>query len=159
MDRMEAIFLFNVVLFVVGICLLAAGVLVSLRRLAFLARAISIDGTVVELLSRRRSNQYLVKKTDTGLAVEPKRLHRPVVRFTAPDGRRIELTAPVSSSRTLYAVGDTVRVRFDPADPDSAQIDHPLYHWFAPGMLIFFGFFGIGMGLLGIILNRTFPTA
>lgn len=144
---------FAVVLIGAGAGLLAAGTLVYLRQRAFLARSRTTSGTVVELLTSRASGKYLLQRSPSGFTIEPKRLYRPVIRFTAPDGRAHDLTAPVASSPADLQIGETVTIRFDPADPSRARIDRPLYLWFAVGMLIFFGFFAIGMGLLGMVLS------
>jgi hypothetical protein len=153
----ESNLLFSFAVLLAGLGLLAAGIAVFFRQRAFLARSRTTSGTVVELLTSHRSGKYLLKRTPSGFTIEPKRLYRPVIRFTAPDGHTQDVTAPVASHPAELKVGETVTIRFDPADPAQARIDRPLYLWFGTGMLIFFGFFAIGMGLLGMVLNRLFP--
>lgn len=149
-------FLFSFFILITGIGLLAAGIVTFFRQRQLLARSQIAQGTVVELLTTRRSGEYRVKRTSTGFTLEPKRLFRPVVRFTAPNGRDYEIRAPVASSPARLQIGDPVPIRYDPADPSTARIDSPLYLWFGAGMLVFFGFFAIGMGLLGIVLESVF---
>lgn len=47
-------------------------------------------------------------------------LYCPIIAFTAPDGRQIELPPGFCSSPAAYDVGEAVAVRFDPARPEDA---------------------------------------
>lgn len=149
---MEPSQVIGVLILISGFGLLAAGIAVYFRQRAAIARSRTAEGTVVDMLSVRRGNTYLVKRTPTGITLEPKRIHRPVVRFSPPEGGAYEIRASVASSPVPFRIGDAVTVRYDPADPAAAQIDRPLYLWFWVGMLVFFGFFSICMGLMAVVV-------
>lgn len=132
-----------------GLALLAAGTLTAVRRKEQLRRAIRTQGTVVELLPLRQAGKYVIVKTETGREIRPKYTYRAVIEFEPPQGRTVRFKASVSTQPPGFQVGDQVPVVYEPENPAGARIDQPLYLWFDVGMLVFFGLFCIGMGLLG----------
>ncbi|HEX5689559.1 MAG TPA: DUF3592 domain-containing protein, partial [Roseiflexaceae bacterium] len=51
------------------------------------------------------------------------RLLYPVVEFEAPNGELYRFNSDSASSPPTYAAGDTVAVRYDPNDPNDAEIE------------------------------------
>ncbi len=123
--------------------LLGTGYWINQER-EFVSRAQKSKGTVIEL----------VKHTSSGKSRSV--TYAPKVRFTLPDGSVHEFVSTMSSSKSSYAVGQPVNVLFDPAKPDTAEIDSMFVIWFGPGILGFLGlvFSGIGIGSLAMILKR-----
>jgi hypothetical protein len=72
-----------------------------------------------------------------------------VASFTTPDGRQFEAREVTSSSNADYAVGQTVTVYYDPADPSSAIVDSAAATWLP---LVF-----VGIGGLVLILGLFKP--
>ncbi|MBW2529516.1 MAG: DUF3592 domain-containing protein [Deltaproteobacteria bacterium] len=62
-------------------------------------------------------------------------LHKPVVRFTAPDGRVIDLLHPIASSRPP-AIGSPVPVAFDPRNPSRAEVASGLARYLGAGVTL-----------------------
>ena len=62
-------------------------------------------------------------------------LLKPVVRFTAPGGRVIDLLHPIASSAPP-PVGSPATVAFDPRDPTQAQVASGLARYFASGVTL-----------------------
>ena len=69
--------------------------------------------------------------------------YAPIVRFVTKDGRSITSSSNIYGSR--HRIGESVTVRYDPADPENAKIDSfsQLWGWsYIPlilgGMFIFF---------------------
>jgi hypothetical protein len=48
---------------------------------------------------------------------------RPVVEFEAPNGELYRFTSSYASDPPAYAAGDTVVVRYDPANPREAELE------------------------------------
>lgn len=71
------------------------------------------DGTVVELVPGGRG-------------------YRAVVEFAAPNGATIRFTSPVSSNPPPARVGQHVEVRYDPGNPQDAEINTYWQVWFLP---------------------------
>ncbi len=78
--------------------------------------------------------------------------YRPVVRFVTPQGQAT-IVGEVASSPPPHAVGDAVRVIYNPDRPSEALIDTFMERWFLPLMLGFLGSGTLGAG--GIVLWRA----
>ena len=61
--------------------------------------------------------------------------YSPVVEFTA-NGQTYTFESDNASSPPAYQIGETVNVRYDPADPNTAQIDKLTERWLMPVLLI-----------------------
>ena len=132
----------------VGTALLVGGVLfllaaagAGLWRAAWLARARHAQGTVTDM-QRQMSTSGSVRTP----------MYRPVVTFTADDGRVVAINGGVWSSSTPYRYGDTVRVDYAPGRPGGAVMDDAVQRWFLTGFLLFFG---AVMTFIGVVFRRV----
>ncbi len=107
----------------------------------------------MELIQRRARGKFIRVKTEQGIKLEQKYLYRPLIRFRTKDGRTIRFTPSIAMRPAPYQVGDRVSILYEPEHPKQAQINRFLYLWFYTLMLIFFGFFTMGMGLLFYLLQ------
>lgn len=119
------------VFLIIGLALLGGAFFLYQNKQTFLEKAITVKGTVTELLPSRSDNSTTYK---------------PVVSFTTKDGKQIQYTSSVSSNPPSYEVGETVEIFYDPADPHDANINGFASLWLAPLILGFIGtiFFLIG---------------
>ena len=101
--------------------LVAGGV--GIRTKEWLDRAHATTGTVVSHVSRSSSKG---------------RTYAERVTFADEASGEHEFVSSFSSS-SPFAVGATVPVRFDPADPTSAAIDTHFRNWFPAGLLFVMG--------------------
>ncbi len=76
-------------------------------------------------------------------------IYCPVVEFSVPSGERIRFTSDFGSRPASHKVGQSVNVRYDPADPQKAEIESGLTTWLAPAILVF-------MGVIACCLTITF---
>jgi hypothetical protein len=111
---------------VLGVLLLVGALLLANNSRRFVASAHATPGTVVELIASRDSDGTTYK---------------PVVRFTATDGREITYTETFSGNPAPYDVGETVEVLFTPDEPSKARIKGFMSLWLGPAILG-------GMGLI-----------
>jgi hypothetical protein len=81
--------------------------------------------------------------SDTGTS------YMPVVEFTGADGEKRKFTDSMASDPPGYEVGETVPVKYDPADPEDARIAKRFRLWFAPALL---GGMGVTFLIVGVIL-------
>jgi hypothetical protein len=145
----------SILFLLVGVGLLAWGVLRLLRQRATIARSLPAEGTIIELQRQRAEGEYVRTPAGEGTQIQPKLLFRPVVQFTTAHGRRVRFVTGVAVRPAPYQVGARVPVLYDPDDPPRAQIDRFLYLWFHVLLLIGFGTFFTAMGLLGYVLSLS----
>ncbi|HET9862329.1 MAG TPA: DUF3592 domain-containing protein [Steroidobacteraceae bacterium] len=120
----------------VGALMLVGAALLCIDTRRFIAHAQDATGTVVELRE--------VRSDDGGST------WKPVVRFTAADGRDVTFASRVSSSPPSYDVGETVPVLYRPEEPGEARIRGFGSLWFGASILGGLGllFAALGGGLL-----------
>ena len=63
----------------------------------------------------------------------------PVVAFTLPSGEAITFTSDFGSSPASHKVGQRVIARYDPDEPQNAEIASAMSKWLLPGILAFIG--------------------
>jgi hypothetical protein len=142
----------SVLTMIAGLVLSAGAVYTFFRQRARLANWELVQGTVTELLPVRASGEYAWHRTDKGIKIRPKYSYRPVVRFKPYKGRAVTFTSSPAVRPAPYAVGDPVKVLYNPHDPRQAQINSFNNLWFSTLMLAFFGVFCLGMGWIGLAL-------
>lgn len=91
-----------------GLSVLAGGVILPVRRLRFLRRAVRTTGSVVRL-----------EKARSEPGDGPR--HRLTIAFTARDGSQISFTEVRGGEPQL---GQEIRVLHDPADPRQARVEY-----------------------------------
>jgi hypothetical protein len=136
----------------IGAALLGYGIFAYFRQRAWIARSIPADGVVVELVRSSVTGEYVRSRTESGIKTENKYSYRPLIRFKTHTGRTINFIPGAAMRPPPYNVGECVEVLYDPDDPQQAQINRFTYLWFNVLVLVFFGMFMIGMGLIGIVL-------
>ncbi len=109
-----------------------------------MASRVAAVGTVVELTTR------VAASGRAGLIC-------PIVEFTAPPRGNIRFTSEFGSFPAGHKIGQSVTVRYDPADPQQAEIESAMNLWLIPLILVFMGgiagclaitflgFFGLGV--------------
>lgn len=85
---------------------------------------VEATGTVVELIRQTTTRGYILC---------------PVVDFTVPSGETIRFTSGFGSRPAGHKVGQTIKVRYDPADPRKAEVESAMSLWIFPLILVFMG--------------------
>ena len=112
---------------VIGLAFLAFGLFSITDTLSSLvSRTIKTEGTVVGVKWKTVSLEH----SDQAF---------PIVRFVTESGRTIEFTSNTGGGG--HREGESVPVRYDPADPTDAKIDEFYNLWFLP--VVFLGVGGI----------------
>ncbi|NUM47693.1 MAG: DUF3592 domain-containing protein [Anaerolineales bacterium] len=143
----------NTLLIFIGLFLLGLGVYAFFRQRTRLAEGTVAIGIVTDLIPVRADGEFVVTRGEEGMKIEKKYLYRPEIRFKTHAGRTIDFIAPVATRPSRYAIGDEVEVLYNPENPNDVQINSFLHLWFATLMLVGFGLFVAGMGVLGRILQ------
>ena len=127
-------FLAGAIFFIVGLGMLAGGVLWGLRTQRFVSSAERADGIVTDLDLRSDSD---------GSA------YYPVVSFTTKEGKEVTFTSSTGGNPPPKRRGDKVGVLYDATSPEEAEIDSFFSLWFGP--LLIGGVFGTLFPLVGVL--------
>jgi len=127
---------FVIIFLGVGVLMLFGALALWNKTRGFLARAHQASGTVVELIEVRDK--------------EGSSTWKPVVAFTASDGRKTRFTDSVSSRPAAYDVGEAVTVLYLPGEAGEAHIKGFSSLWLGTTILGGLGviFSGIGAGIV-----------
>ncbi|MFW5994975.1 MAG: DUF3592 domain-containing protein [Spirochaetia bacterium] len=79
--------------------------------------------------------------------------HYAVIEFSTADDRQVRFQGRSGQGDSSFEQGDTVQVRYRPADPEQARIDSTLEIWATP--LIFGGLFLV-FGIIGVVAPFAF---
>ncbi|WP_281232747.1 DUF3592 domain-containing protein [Flavobacterium gelatinilyticum] len=131
---MKVVSIIKYVFTAIGLALLAGALYLYLDKKDFLKNAETVQGTVVELISKRSDNSIT---------------YAPVISFTTKEGNKIEFTSSVSSNPSSYNVGESVEVLYDPKAPNKANINGFSSLWIGPLIL---GILGVIFFLIGFII-------
>jgi len=118
----------------VGALVVVIGLAFCVHTLLFLRRAVETTGTVVghkTITSSRRAASH------------------PIVEFQTPDGKTITFTDNTSAGDWVQIEGNTVKVAYDPNNPERARIKKFSALYLVPILVTVVG---------GVILLAGFPT-
>jgi hypothetical protein len=102
------------------LAVLIAGVIAGLKQSRKSASGMKATGTVVNLVSR------VFNPGSVGV-------YCPVVEFTSATGQRVRFESQFGTMPASHHLGQTIAVRYDPADPQKAEVDSATANWFVPG--------------------------
>jgi len=117
----------DLVLLFTSPCLLVFSLVSAVRTKGFIRRSVEVTGEVVRL---ERSSGARFGSYD----------YAPVFSFTAADGNTYTVTSDVSSSPPGFREGESVRVRYDPDNPENARIHSFFQTW---GVAVISGAVGV----------------
>src|SRR5258708_18061604 len=103
------------------------------------ARGVAATGTVIDLVKK------IFNPGSAGV-------YCPVVQFTTGTGELVEFESEFGTMPASHRVGQTIAVRYDAADPQSAEVDSATANWFVPGCTIAMGFLFFAMGLVFVVI-------
>lgn len=133
---MGALLLIGVLFVLIGIAILIGGAVAAVKQVRKSGRGVEATGTVVDLVKR------VFNPGSAGV-------YCPVVDFTTASGQPVRFESQFGSVPAGHRVGESIEVRYDPADPQKAEVDSTTVNWFVPGCTI-------GMGLLFLVMGLVF---
>ncbi|MQA83306.1 MAG: DUF3592 domain-containing protein [Streptosporangiales bacterium] len=119
-----------------GVFCVLLGAYYLLKYWTFRQRAQRVPGTVVALTA------------EAGFGGAGRYERHPVLQFTTPEGREIRARMRFGSNPAIARVGDRVTVRYDPKNPEEAEIEGK--GWLQPFLLFFLVVFGVVLIVLGV---------
>lgn len=124
----------------VGVCLLLGAAWSASSTKTWIAQAIEVPGSVIEMVRVRDSD-------NTGY------MFAPVVRFKTVEGNTIEFESSFRSNPPAYRTGQSVSVLYDPAEPRSAAIRGFFSLWFVSLILGLIGSVFMMVGTAMVVLS------
>lgn len=126
----------------VGAALLAGGFIYGVVIFIFTVSATHTIGQVVKIETVQNTLPFVDKSNGSGT------YYYPLIRFTAKSGKVVDFRASSGSQHVQYAIGDTVPVLYDPAEPQDGRIDTLWGVWGAPIILVGIGAIFLLIGFL-----------
>lgn len=135
-----------------GLVFVAIGSVMLSGAARFRRTAASADATLVAL--QAETSQGAGSSMPVGDAMMTDSLsltYRPTVEFRTRDGEQVRATSPIATNPAPGRVGDSVRVLYDPADPQRIRLDTRsgrggCLAW----ALIAFGMLPLAVGVIGL---------
>lgn len=131
----------NLFMLVGGIAALVAAAVIFRRKTERFRHWLSASGIVTELIPQWRE-QSRGGRTE---------VFSPRISFRTASGESVEFISSESSKPAIAAVGQTLRVRYDPANPQEAMIDSLLSRHMAEILLL-----TTGLSLVTIFIYERF---
>jgi hypothetical protein len=135
-----ALLLVGFLFLTIGLAVLISGIVSVVKQKRKSARGVPTTGTVVNLIK---------KVFNPGSAG----VYCPVVQFTTGNGQLIEFESAFGTMPASHRVGQTLAVRYDPANPQAAEVDSATANWFVPGCTMAMGLLFFSMGLVFVVIG------
>ena len=137
---MAGVILVGLIFLVIGVAVLISGIVAAVKRKRKSAQAAPATGTVVNL------EKKIFSPGSAGV-------YCPVVQFTTSTGQQIQFESDFGTMPASHRVGQTIAVRYDPANPQAAEVDSATANWFVPGCTIVMGILFFAMGLVCVVIG------
>ena len=137
---MGALLLVGLLFVLIGVAVLIGGIVAAVKQARKSARGVAATGTVVDLARR------VFNPGSAGV-------YCPVIDFTTVTGQPVRFESQFGKMPASHRVGQTVAVRYDPADPQKAEVDSATANWFVPGCTIAMGLGFLVMGVVFVVMG------
>ena len=137
---MGALLLIGILFVLIGTAVLIGGVVTAIKQSRNAARGTAATGTVVDLVKR------VFNPGSAGV-------YCPVVQFTTALGQLIRFESDFGTMPASHRVGQSIAVRYDPADPQKAEVDSATSRWLVPGCMIGMGIIFLAMGVVFLAIG------
>lgn len=136
---MGALLLIGALFVLIGVAVLIGGVIGAVKQARKSAQGTTATGRVVDLVNR------VFNPGSAGV-------YCPVVEFTTALGQPVRFESDLGTMPASHQVGQSIAVRYDPAEPQKAEVDSATSRWFVPGCTIIMGLGFLGMGLVFLVM-------
>jgi hypothetical protein len=135
-----ALLLVGALFVLIGAAVLIGGVVAAVKQSRKAARGIKATGTVVDLVTR------VFNPGSAGV-------YCPVVDFTTATGQPVRFESQFGTMPASHRLGQSIAVRYNPADPQKAEVDSSTANWFVPGCTIAMGLAFLFLGLVFVVIG------
>ena len=138
-QQVGALLLVGVLFLLIGVGVLIAGAVAAVKQSRQSGSRVAGTGKVVDLVKR-------VFNAGSG------GVYCPVGEFTAM-GQLVRFESEFGTMPATHQVGQSIAVRYEPADPQKAEVDSATSRWLVPGCMIGMGVLFLGMGLVFVAIG------
>jgi hypothetical protein len=135
-----ALLLVGLLFALIGAAVLIGGIVAAARQTRKSARGVEATGTVVDLVTK------VFNPGSPGV-------YCPIVQFTTASGQPIRFESQFGTMPASHRAGQSIAVRYDPADPQKAEVDSATANWFVPGCTIAMGLAFLFLGLVFVVIG------
>ena len=135
-----ALLLIGILFVLIGLAVLIGGVVTAVKQSRKTARGATASGTVVDLVQR------VFNPGSAGV-------YCPLVQFTTASGQPVRFESGFGTMPASHRVGQTIAVRYDPDDPQKAEVDSATSRWLVPGCMAAMGLGFLGMGVVFLVIG------
>ena len=137
---MGALLLVGVLFVLIGLGVLIGGAITAIKQSRQLAGRTAATGKVVGLVKR------IFNPGSAGV-------YCPVVEFTIASGEAVRFESDFGTTPASHRVGQSIAVRYDPLEPQKAEVDSASSRWLVAGCMILMGLGFLGMGLVFTVMG------
>ncbi len=137
---MGALLLVGILFVLIGLAVLIGGVVSAIKESRKAARGVHATGTVVDLVQR------VFNPGSAGV-------YCPVVQFTTATGQPVRFESGFGTMPASHRVGQSIAVRYDPANPQEVEVDSATSRWLVPGCMIGMGIMFLAMGVVFLVIG------
>jgi hypothetical protein len=133
-----ALLLIGLLFVLIGVAVLIGGAVTAVKQSRKAAGGATATGTVIDLVRR------VFNPGSAGV-------YCPVVEFITASGEPVRFESDFGTMPASHQVGQSIAVRYDPADPQKAGVDSATSRWLVPGCMVGMGLGFLGMGLVFVV--------
>jgi len=135
-----ALLLIGLLFVLIGIAVLISGVIGVVKQSRESARRVAATGVVVDLVRR------VVSPGSAGI-------YCPTVDFITAAGQTVRFQSEFGTMPASHQVAQSIAVRYNPDNPQEAEVDSATSRWLVPGCMIGMGVLFLGMGLVFMVIG------
>jgi hypothetical protein len=135
-----ALLLVGVLFLLIGVGVLIAGAVAAVKQSRESGSRVAATGKVVDLVKK-------VFNPGSG------GVYCPVVEFSTATGQFVRFESEFGTMPATHQVGQSIAIRYEPTDPQKAEVDSATSRWLVPGCMIGTGVLFLGMGLVFVAIG------
>src|SRR5262245_59031858 len=137
---MGALLVVGLLFLIVGVAILIGGIIAAVKQRRNSERGVCAMGKVVDLVK---------KNCNPGSAG----VYCPVVMFIQHTGRQIQFESDFGTMPASHRVGQSIAIRYDPANPQTAKVDSAASNWLVSVVTIAVGAVFLVLGLVFVVIG------
>lgn len=119
----------NILVLLLGVGLFVLGLFSLKKSLKLTKNGISTMSKVVKVEQRSGTDEEGYKTNS----------YVPILEYTTEDNHKFTMTGESSKNNRTYKVGDSIKISYDPTNPQTASVHSFSSLWLTPGLILLVG--------------------